>query len=126
MQHKKPLLWFPFALTIIFASLSIFVLTQSPGKVQYYDYDRSNTRTTPDRREVTCRSLLDSSSEDLHCISIQQRHLAWLMFLGPATVGSIAYTGWAYRRFLQAEFEEDKQLAKSQEESSGGQESSTT
>lgn len=125
MQHKKPLLWFPFALTIIFASLSIFVLTQSPGKVQYYDYDRSNTRTTPDRREVTCHSLFDSS-EDLHCISIQQRHLAWLMFLGPATVGSIAYTGWAYWRFLQAEFEEDKQLAKSQEESSGGQESSTT
>lgn len=125
MQHKKPLLWFPFALTIIFASLSIFVLTQSPGKVQYYDYDRSNTRTTPDRREVTCHSLFDSSSEDLHCISIQQRHLAWLMFLGPATVGSIAYTGWAYWRFLQAEFEEDKQLAKSQE-SSGGQESSTT
>ena len=35
---KKPLLWFPFPLIIIFASLSILVLTQSPGKAEYYDH----------------------------------------------------------------------------------------
>ena len=38
MKRKKPLLWFPFALIIIFASLSILVLTQSPGKAEYYDH----------------------------------------------------------------------------------------
>ena len=91
----------------------------------YYDYDQSGTRTTPDRREVTCRSLFDSSSEDLHCISIQQRHLAWLMFLGPATVGSIAYTGWTYRRFLQAEWEEDEQRNRSRETPSDKNSSAT-
>ena len=38
MQRKKPLLWFPFALIIIFASLSILVLTQSHGKAEYYGH----------------------------------------------------------------------------------------
>lgn len=125
MQHKKPSLWFPFTLTIILVSLSFLVLNHPLGKAEYFDYSHSDTRGAPNSRKARCNSLLDSPSEDLYCVSARQSHLAWLMFLGPATVGSIAYTGRMYRRFLQAEWEEDEQRAKSQE-SSGGQESPAT
>ncbi len=125
MQHKKPSLWFPFTLTIILVSLSFLVLNHPLGKAEYFDYGHSDTRTAPSSRKARCNSLLDSPSEDLYCVSARQSHLAWLMFLGPATVGSIAYTGRVYRRFLHAEWEEDEQRAKSQE-SSGGQESPAT
>jgi len=90
----------------------------------YYDYDQSGTRTSPDRREVACRPLPDPSN-GLYCVPTRQTHLAWLMFLGPAAVGSIAYTGWTYRRFLQAEWEEDEQRNRSRETPSDKNSSAT-
>ena len=125
MQRKKPSLLFPFALTIILVSLSFIVLTQPPGKAEYFDYSNSDSKTAPNSRKARCNSLLEPSSEDLYCVSARQSHLAWLMYLATATVGSLDYTGRMYRRFLHAEWEEDEQRAKSQE-SSGGQESPAT